>query len=159
MVYNTDSNIYTEFGKTITDFLKNSVEATIFTTPLPALPTVPVINPNPDWNPGGLSVISFDVSDGNPWWLEVILDNEATNTTGDVSFLEMEVISSGEIIRMQYRTSDNNRPAFNVIASLSDYIAVDVRFIYHAVDDSVARTLANTLVAGNSFDIDTSYRY
>jgi hypothetical protein len=137
MVYSADSNVYTEFGKTITGFLKNSVEATVFTSSLPALPEIPVINPDPNWNPGGLVIRTFDVSDGNPWWIEVILDDPATNTNSDVSYIEMEITGTSEKIRMQYWTSDNNHQVFNISSSLKDYIGVNARFLYHAVDKCI----------------------
>jgi mannan endo-1,4-beta-mannosidase len=158
MVVNSAGNTYpyNNFGKTIVSYLKNAKEATVFSAALPVLPAAPPdASIDPNFNPGGLTVNYFDVSDGNPWWMSVKMDNANTGT-GIITGIQMENIITGEKIPLEYHTMDSNCYVFSVTKNLSAYIAANVRFWIYDINGSTAKTLPNTLVQGNLFGIDTS---
>ncbi|RPJ09161.1 MAG: hypothetical protein EHM28_02310 [Spirochaetaceae bacterium] len=159
IVYDSaDSSMpYAVFGQTVVPFLARAQEATVFTTALPALPAAPpALSPDPDWNPGGLSIRMFDVSDDNPWWLQIEMDN-VEETAGNINRVEMEPAGSTDRITLGTWGQNDGRQNFVSNTELHDYIAANVRFWLYCYDGSVARTEFNTLVQGNAFVIDATY--
>lgn len=160
MVSSSASNVYTVFGKTVTSYLKNAKEATVFTTELPTLPEVPVLKPDPNWAPGGMKVTVFDISvtapetEPNPWWLQIEMDN-ASSVTGEIEYIEMEVDGFTDRVRLS-RWGAADPWNFSANMELKKYIGLPVRFWMYHINGSVAKTVKNTLVVNNVFAMDTS---
>ena len=141
MVNQSDSFSYSYGGKTVSDKMKSSIEATIFpNTPVPALPVIDP--PDPNWDPGPAKIaqrflVDIKDNDGNvigttSYWQQVEFDRNIEAGR----YVEMEY-EDGRKILFAYAGWGN---AFFAAMDESEFQGQNARFWIYASNGSIAKT-------------------